>query len=61
MDIKNFSIVRSTDGVGQNRLGKLAICLVLRIWKLIQNWKRDGSPIILSPGDGMEGQVGQVS
>ena len=61
MDIKNFSIVRSTDGVEQNRLGKLVICLILRVGKPIQDWERDGSPIILSPGDGMEGQVGQVS
>ena len=42
----------------QNRLGKLAICLVLRIWKPIQNWERDGLPMILSPRDRMEGQMG---
>ena len=55
MDIKNFSIVRSTDGVEQNRLGKLAICLVLRIWKPIQNWERDGLLMILLPEDGIVG------
>ena len=61
MDIKNFSIVRSTDGVEQNRLGKLVICLILRVGKPIQDWERDGSLMILSPGDGIVGQVGKVS
>ena len=45
----------------QNRLGKLVICLILRVGKPIQDWERDGSLMILSPGDGIVGQVGKVS
>ena len=58
MDVKSFLIVRSTNSVEWNRLGKLVIYLILRAGKPIQDWKRNGLLIILLSGDGIVGQVG---
>ena len=58
MDVKSFLIVRSTNSVEWNRLGKLVIYLILRAGKPIQDWKRNPLLIILLSGDGIVGQVG---